>query len=377
MNKEIIYLDNAASAPVNPSALAAAVELFGSVGNPSSVHTEGRKAALAIKRAREQCAAAIGAEPSEIIFTSGGTESDNMAVKCAAYSGKKRHIVTTAIEHAAVLNSCKALSGFEISYVPPDENGFVSAEKIKKAVRTDTALVSVMAANNEIGTFQPIAEIGEFCCNREIPFHTDAVQAIGNIPINVREIKADLLSCSAHKIGGIPGCGFLYARNGLKLVPLIDGGGQEYGLRSGTENAPAIAAMGIAIENNCKNIPQKSAKISQMRDRLIDRLKKIPDSILLGSQNNRLCGNVCFSFAGISGESLVLNLDLMGVRASSGSACISNTGGYSHVLRALNLPEKWISGSLRLSISEHNTPEEIEKAASAVEKAVDLLRSAY
>ncbi len=375
MNKNVIYLDNAASAPVNPDALAIALKLLGCAGNPSSVHTEGRKAALAIKRAREQCAAAIGAEPSEIIFTSGGTESDNTAIKGIAYSGEKRHIVTTEIEHAAVLNSCKALKGFEVSFVTPDENGLVSVDKIKKTVRSDTALVSVMAANNEIGTIQPIAEIGEFCAESGIVFHTDAVQAVGNIPLNVKDIKADLLSCSAHKIGGIPGCGFLYLKKGLKLAPLIDGGGQEYGIRNGTENAPAIAAMGAAIEDACNNIPQKIAKISKMRDKLIEHLEKIPDSILIGSRQNRLCGNVCFSFAGISGESLVLNLDLMGIRVSSGSACANNTAGGSHVLKAVNLPEKWLNGSIRLSISEQNTMEEIEKSACSIERSVSLLRS--
>ena len=375
-----IYLDNAASAPVKPCAIEAAMPfLTECFGNPSSVHSQGRRAALAIIAAREQCAAALGADPSEIFFTSGGTESDNWAIFAAVNAfPEQRHIVTTAIEHPAVLNVCGELErrGYSITRLEPNSEGLVSAEQVLSALRADTALVSVMAANNEIGTLQPIAEIGEICRKRGVLFHTDAVQAVGNIPLDMREIKADMLSVSAHKLGGIKGSGLLFVRRGTPVSPLIFGGGQERGMRSGTENAAGIAALGAAMESACANIPEKQRKIAEMRDELIARLSEIPDARLNGSADKRLCGNVNFSFADVEGESLVLNLDLAGVYASSASACAGGTGKRSHVLKALGLSEKWLRGTLRLSLSEDNTMEEIAAAAAAIRESVERLRAA-
>ncbi len=378
--EKMIYLDNAASAPVKPCALEAALAVMTECfGNPSSVHSLGRQAALAVISAREKCARALGALPEEIFFTSGGTESDNWALNAAvsAYP-EKRHIVTTSIEHPAVLNTCRALErrGVEVTYIAPDKEGFVSAQKVEAALRSDTAAVSVMAANNEIGTLQPIAEIGELCSRQGVLFHTDAVQAVGNIPIDLRKLQADMLSVSAHKLGGLKGCGLLYVRKGTAVSPLIFGGGQERGMRSGTENTAGIAALGAAMEASCGNLSARAEKISAMRDRLIAELSEIPRSRLNGSRENRLCGNVNFSFADVEGESLVLNLDLMGICASSGSACAGGTGEPSHVLRALGLSEEWLRGSLRLTVSEDNTMEDILTAAQAVRAAVQLLRAA-
>ena len=394
----MIYLDNAASAPVHPKALAAAMPFITeNFANPSSAHTPGREAALAVIKAREQCAAALGALPDEIDFTSGGTESDNLAIFSALnYTGKRR-IITTEIEHPAVLNACKELQrrdiamptsearhgcrafehwrGFEVVRIAPDSEGIIHAESIAAAIDDNTALVSVMTANNEIGTLQPIAEIGRLCREKSIPFHTDAVQAVGNIPLDMRELPVDMLSISAHKIGGIKGAGLLYVRNGTPLSPMIFGGGQERGMRSGTENTAAIAALGAAIENAAADIPQRTSKISRLRDILIDRLKKIPDSRLNGSRTARLCGNVNFSFLGIDGEALVMSLDLMGVCASTASACSSGKQSRSHVLPALGLPEEWIDGALRLSLSEHNTEEEIHAAADIIAECVARQRN--
>lgn len=376
----MIYLDNAASAPVSECAMAAAEPfLNGCCGNPSSIHTEGRRAALALIEARERCAAAIGAQADEIIFTSGGTESDNMAIRqavSAAESGKRR-VVTTAIEHPAVLESCRYLErlGFEVEYLPVDENGYVSAEQAANVITRDTALVSVMTANNEVGTIQPVSEIAAICREKGAIFHTDAVQAAGNIPLDVNELGCDMLSISAHKLGGLRGAGLLFCRRGLGAQPLIYGGGQENGLRSGTENTAAIAAMGAVMEYSSKDIRCRSDKITEMRDRLAELLLKIPQSRLNGGVSRRLCGNVNVSFSGVEGESLVLGLDLRGVCASSGSACSGRNELPSHVLRAMGVPDDMLKGSLRLTISERNTMEEIERAAAAVAETVQLLRS--
>lgn len=374
----MIYLDHAASAPVKKCALDAAMPFIADCcGNPSSIHSPGRRAALAVIEAREKCAAALGAQPDEIFFTSGGTESDNMALFSAEMTDR-RHIITTAIEHPAVLNACRALEkrGFSVDYIFPDSGGIVSAEKIAAAIKSDTALVSVMAANNETGTLQPIAEIGELCAERGVLFHTDAVQAAGNIPLDMRRIRADMLSLSAHKLGGLKGSGALYIRRKTPVSPLIFGGGQERGMRSGTENVAGIAALGAAIEDACRNIPEKQKKLSALRDELISSLSEIPGSRLNGSADRRLCSNVNFSFTGIEGESLVLNLDLMGICASSGSACASGTGEHSHVLKALGVGEEWLGGELRLTLGEENTPEEIRQAAQAVKLCVERLRAA-
>ncbi len=376
----MIYLDNAASAPVKPCALSAAMPFIADCfANPSSAHSGGRRAALAIIKAREQCAAALCCLPEEIYFTSGGTESDNTAIFSAAKAfTERRHIVTTAIEHPAVLMPCRELKrqGFSVTYLSPDSEGRISPEQVERAITSETALVSVMAANNEIGTLQPIEEIAEICRRKSVLFHTDAVQGAGSIPLDMRKIKADMLSLSAHKLGGIKGGGLLFVRKNTPLYPLIFGGGQERGIRSGTENTAAIVALGEALEYASRDMERRAAYVASLRDTLIERLCKIPRSRLNGSRESRLCGNVCFSFSGVQGESLVLSLDLMGVCASSGSACGSGRNERSHVLEALGLSEEWLGGSLRLTISEENTPDEIVAAADAVERCVDRLRAA-
>lgn len=376
----VIYLDNAASAPALTCALQAAMPFISECcGNPSSIHTEGRRAALAIIEAREKCAAAIGAKPEEIIFTSGGTESDNMALKSAAISGLssgKKRIVITKIEHPAVLKSCEFLErmGFEVKRLGVNSEGYVSPEQARELITPETAVVSVMAANNEIGTIQPVGEIAEICRSRGALFHTDAVQAAGNIPLDVNAIGCDMMSVSAHKLGGIKGAGLLYCRSGCGIAPLLHGGGQENGMRSGTENTAAIAAMGAAMEYSCRGIAERAEKISALRDRLISLLLEIPDSRLNGGLERRLCGNVNISFSRVEGESLVLGLDLRGVCASSGSACASGDVMPSHVLRAMGVPVEFQRGSLRLTLSEHNIAGEIEQAAAAVRETVEMLR---
>lgn len=376
----MIYLDNAASAPVLPEAFEAAVPFLAECcGNPSSIHAEGRRAALAIIEAREKCARALGAQPDEIYFTSGGTESDNMALRSAALSGRRagrNRIVATVIEHPAVLNTCRALEkqGFEVRYIGADQEGFIDMAQARELIDENTVAVSVMAANNEVGTIQPIKEIAELCRSRGAVFHTDAVQAAGHIPLDVEKIGCDMLSVSAHKFGGIRGAGFLYCRRGVPLEPLIFGGGQESGMRSGTENTAAIVAMGKALEISCGNIARDSEYVRGLRDRLTGALLEIPGSRLNGGLPGRLAGNVNVSFAGVEGESLVLGLDLRGVCASSGSACASGEEEPSHVLRAMGVPEEMLNGSLRLTISARNTAEEIDAAAQAVRETVGTLR---
>lgn len=374
----MIYLDNAASAPVHPKALSAAMPFITeNFANPSSAHTLGREARLAVIAAREQCAAVIGAQPEEIYFTSGGTESDNLAVFSALNVNGKRRIVTTEIEHPAVLNACKELQrrGFEVVRISPDGEGIVHAEDIAAVIDNNTALVSVMAANNEIGTIQPFAEIGELCRRTGVLFHTDAVQAVGNIPLDMRVLDVDMLSVSAHKIGGIKGAGLLYARKGTPISPIIFGGGQERGIRSGTENVAAIAALGTAMTEVCRNIPEHRRGLSRLRDTLIGKLEKIPHSRLNGSRTERLCSNVNFSFADIDSEALVMTLDLMGVCASTASACSAGKQHRSHVLAALGLDENRLDGALRLTLSDQNTEEEIVTAAGIITECVARQRS--
>ncbi len=376
----MIYLDNAASAPVLPEALEEAMPFLSECwGNPSSIHAQGRRAALAVIEARERCARAIGAQPDEIYFTSGGTEADNMALRSAALSGRRagrNRIVASAIEHPAVLNTCKALEaeGFEARYIGADSDGFIDMAQARELIDDNTAVVSVMAANNEVGTVQPIREIAELCRKCGAVFHTDAVQAAGHIPLDVGELGRDMLSVSAHKFGGIRGAGFLYCRRGVPLEPLIFGGGQESGMRSGTENTAAIVAMGKALEISCGKIARDGGYVQGLRDRLTRALLEIPGSRLNGGISGRLAGNVNVSFAGVEGESLVLGLDLRGVCASSGSACASGGEEPSHVLRAMGVPEEMLKGSLRLTISARNTAGEIDAAAQAVRETVETLR---
>lgn len=374
----MIYLDNAATVPVSKAALEAALPFMGGAfGNPSSAHSRGRTAAMAIMRAREQCAAAISAHSSEIIFTSGGTEADNLAVFSAAAVGRKqgrRHIITTAIEHPAVLNACKSIEDFSLTVLRPNAQGFISAKQVESALNEQTVLVSVMAANNEIGTIQPIAEIGALCRSHGVIFHTDAVQALGAAELDVERMNIDMLSASAHKLGGLQGVGMLYCRSGIEAAPMIFGGGQERGLRSGTENTAGIVAFGCAAESAVSNIPEKQRKIGEMRDMLIRELKKIQNSQINGGFP-RLCGNVNMSFAGVQGESLVLSLDIAGVCASSGSACASGSGEPSHVLQAIGVSGAMLDGSLRLTIGEQNTPDEIREAAKIITQTVQRLRS--
>ena len=348
-------------------------------GNPSSLHSAGQTAAQALNDARERIAGCLGCSAREITFTSGGSEADNQAIISAAKLGErsgKKHIISTAFEHHAVLHTLKKLEkqGFEVTLLDVHENGIITADEVKAAIRPDTCLVTVMFANNEIGTIQPIAEIGAVCREKGVIFHTDAVQAAGHIAINTQEMNIDMLSLSAHKFHGPKGIGVLYARKGIPLSVLIEGGAQERGKRAGTENIPAIMGMAAALEEACRNAEENAKKVSAIRDRLIDGLSKIPHSVLNGDAENRLPGNVNFCFEGIEGESLLLLLDDKGICASSGSACTSGSLDPSHVLLAIGRPHEIAHGSLRLSISEENTLDEAEYTIKAVSDVVELLR---
>ncbi len=381
MDKRLIYVDNAATTKISKPVLDAMMPyLTDGFGNASSIYSIGMNSARAILKARETVAKALGAKTSEIYFTSGGSEADNWAIKCAADAGAgrgKKHIVTTVFEHHAVLHTCEYLEkhGFEVTYVPVDEMGLVHPEDIEKAIRDDTCLVTVMFANNEIGTIQPIPEIGEICRRKKVLFHTDAVQAVGNVEIDVAAMNIDLLSLSGHKIHAPKGVGAMYMRTGVNLPNLIHGGAQERSKRAGTENVAGIVALAKAIEEAVKDIPAKQAKLSKMRDRLINELTKIPESRLNGDPKKRLCGNVNISFRGIEGESLLLSLDLEGICASSGSACTSGSLDPSHVLLAIGLPHSTAHGSLRITLSEDNTDEDIDAICEAVPRVVEKLRA--
>ncbi|MBE6631627.1 MAG: cysteine desulfurase, partial [Ruminococcaceae bacterium] len=349
-------------------------------GNPSSLHTPGQEAKEALERAREKMASLIGAEPREIFFTSGGSEANNQAILSAAKLGErqgKRHIVSTAFEHHSVLHTLQKLEkeGFEVTLLDVHENGIINAEQVAEAIRPDTCLVSIMYANNEIGTVQPISEIGALCRKRGVLFHTDAVQAVAHLKINVKEENIDLLSLSAHKFHGPKGTGALYARRGVALTNLIEGGAQERGKRAGTENLPSIVAMAAALEEANKNMEKNTKKLLSLRDRLIDGLSEIPHSALNGDRSKRLPSNVSFCFEGIEGESLLLLLDDKGIYASSGSACTSGSLDPSHVLLAIGRVHDVAHGSLRLSLSEENTEQEIEYTVKAVKEVVEYLRS--
>lgn len=376
-----IYVDNAATTKMRKSAVAAMLPfLEGDYGNPSSLHSVGQVAANAIDKARRDIAECLGAKSGEVYFTSGGSEADNQAIltgaECGMANGKK-HIISQKTEHHAVLNTLKNLErfGFEIELLDVDRNGRVSAERVGEAIREDTALVTIMAANNEIGTLMPIKEIGAVCREKGVLFHTDAVQAVGHIPIDVSDIGCDMLSLSAHKFGGAKGVGALYVRTGVLPACLIMGGGQERGVRSGTENVAGICAMVAALKESVANMQRDTIRIVEMRDRLIKGLLEIPHTLLNGDIGNRLPGNVNVCFEGIEGESLVLLLDSKGICASSGSACASGSLEPSHVLSAIGVPDEYIRGSLRLSLSADNTSEEIEYIVKIIKESVEYLRS--
>ncbi len=376
-----IYADNAATTKMSRTAIDAMLPYMETYyGNPSSLHSVGQKAAEALQSARERIAACLGCQPREITFTSGGSEADNQALLSAAKLGArkgKKHIISTAFEHHAILHSLKRLEkeGFEVELLPVGETGTITAQQVRDAIRDDTCLVTIMYANNEIGSILPIAEIGAVCKEKGVLFHTDAVQAAGHVHINVREQNIDMLSLSAHKFHGPKGIGVLYARQGVILTPLIEGGAQERGKRAGTENIPAIMGMAAALEEACAHIDENAQKVSALRDKLIAGLSKIPHSALNGDPVNRLPGNVSFCFEGIEGESLLLLLDAKGICASSGSACTSGSLDPSHVLLAIGRPHEVAHGSLRLSLCEWNTEEEADYMLRAIPEVVTYLRN--
>lgn len=376
-----IYADNAATTKMSKTAINAMLPYFDEVyGNPSSLHSVGQRANEALSNARERIAKILGCEAREITFTSGGSEADNQAIISAARLGEKkgrRHIISTAFEHHAVLHTLNRLEkeGFEVTLLDVHENGMITPEQVDSAIREDTSLVTVMYANNEIGSVQPIKEIGEVCRKHGVIFHTDAVQAAGHIHIDVREQNIDMLSLSAHKFHGPKGVGVLYSRKGIPLTSVIEGGAQEHGKRGGTENIPAVMGMAAALEEACAHIDQNTEKLTKMRDRLIEGLSEIPHSVLNGDRHSRLAGNVHFCFEGIEGESLLLLLDDKGICASSGSACTSGSLDPSHVLLAIGRPHEIAHGSLRLTLSEKNTDEEVEYIIKSVKEVVEYLRS--
>ena len=375
-----IYVDNAATTKTSRTAIEAMLPYMDKIyGNPSSLHSVGQAAADALRKAREEAAEILGCEPNEITFTSGGSEADNQALVSAAAIGArkgKKHIISTAFEHHAILHTLKKLEkeGFEVTLLDVHENGMVSAQQVADAIREDTCLVSVMYANNEIGSIQPIAEIGAVCKEKGVIFHTDAVQAVGHVHINVKEENIDMLSLSAHKFHGPKGVGLLYARKGVRLTNIIEGGAQERGKRAGTENIPGIVGMVAALKEANANIDANAEKVSALRDRLIEGLEKIPHSALNGDRTKRLPGNVSFCFEGIEGESLLLLLDAKGICASSGSACTSGSLDPSHVLLAIGRPHEVAHGSLRLTLSEENTQEEVDYIIEETTKVVKYLR---
>lgn len=377
----MIYADNAATTKMSRTAIDAMLPVMEEVwGNPSSLYEAGQKAAEALGLARERIARCIGADAKEIYFTSGGSEADNWAILSAAWIGKKKgkkHIISSAFEHHAVLHTLKKLEkeGFEVELLDVHKNGIIWPKQVEQAIREDTCLVTMMYANNEIGTILPIAEIGALCREKGIVFHTDAVQAVGHLPIDVQAQNIDLLSLSAHKFHGPKGIGALYARHGIRLSNLIEGGAQERGKRAGTENVPAIMSMAAALEEACANMQKQSEKLLKLRSRLIEGLSKIPHSALNGDENFRLPGNINFCFEGIEGESLLLLLDEKGICASSGSACTSGSLEPSHVLLAIGRPHEIAHGSLRLSLGAENTEEEVEQILKIVPETVEYLRN--
>ena len=376
----MIYADNAATTKISKAAADTMYSLMQETwGNPSSLYSFGQKAKEVLEKSREEIAAVIGADPKEIYFTSGGSEADNQAIRSAALLGAgkgKKHIISSAFEHHAVLHILNRLEkeGFEVTLLDVHENGIVLPEQVEEAIREDTCLVTIMFANNEIGTIQPIRAIGEICRKHGVLFHTDAVQAVGHIPVNVRQDNIDLLSASAHKFHGPKGVGFLYARKGIRLDSLIEGGAQERGKRAGTENVPGIAAMAQALKEAAAGMEERSARTKALRDLLIEGLRQIPHSALNGDAASRLPGNVNFCFEGIEGESLLLLLDDKGIQASSGSACTSGSLDPSHVLLAIGRVHDVAHGSLRLSIEDDLSEEEIGYIVQSVKEVVEYLR---
>ena len=380
MTDHIIYMDNAATTATRPEVLEAMLPYFTSTtATPSSIHSVGRDARRAVEKARAQVAAALGAQPREIYFTAGGSESDNWAIRCAsrALAAKGKHIITSQIEHHAVLHTCQYMEkqGYEVTYLPVDENGLVRVEDVKKAIRPDTVLITIMAANNEIGTIEPIREIGKVAHEAGVLFHTDAVQAVGAVPIDVNDWNVDMLSLSGHKFHAPKGIGALYIRKGVKISNLIFGGAQERGLRAGTENLPGIVGLGAAIELAVSELPEYTRRLTALRDRLIDGiLQSIPDVRLNGHRTQRLPGNVNVSVRYVEGEALLMRLDLAGVEASSGSACTSGSLDPSHVLLAIGLPHEIAHGSLRLSLGSDTTEADVDYVLQTLPGIVRDLR---
>ena len=376
----MIYLDNAATTRTAPEVIEAMLPYFGEqYGNPSAIYSLGSAAKKAVNRAKRTIAAAIGAKQEEIYFTSGGTEADNWALKCAAeaYQEKGKHLITTRIEHHAVLHTCAWLEkkGFEVTYLPVNEEGLVDLEELKAAIRPDTILISVMFANNEIGTIEPVAEIGAVAREHGILFHTDAVQAFGQLPLDVEELRIDLLSASGHKVNGPKGIGFLYVRSGLKLGSFFHGGAQERNRRAGTENVPGIVGLEAAAERAMRLMEEKTKKVSGLRDYLIRKIEaEIPYYRLNGHRTKRLPGNVNFSFSFVEGESVLIMLDMKGICASSGSACTSGALDPSHVLLALGRSHEEAHGSLRMTLSEENTREELDYVVESLGEILRKLR---
>lgn len=381
MEKRIIYLDNAATTPMDSEVLESMLPFMREqYGNPSAIYSMGSSAKKAVNQAKRRIAAILNAKQEEIFFTAGGTEADNWALKMVmeTYRYKGRHLITTAIEHHAILHTCRYLEtqGVEVTYLGVDEDGVIDLEELKQAIRPDTVLISVMFANNEVGTVEPIREIGEIARERGILFHTDAVQAFGQVPIDTEEMHIDLLSASGHKINGPKGVGFLYIRSGLELHSMLHGGAQESGRRAGTENVPGIAGMAVAAQKAADNMKTKGAAEMKLQDYLIDKIEReIPYCRLNGHRTKRLPGNVNFSFRFIQGESLVLMLDRKGICASSGSACTSGELNPSHVLLALGRNEEEAEGALRITLSEKNSMEEMEFVVECLKEAVQKLRS--
>jgi cysteine desulfurase len=375
----LIYLDNAASTPVHEKVIESMIPYFKEqYGNPSSIHKYGRLANNAIQNARKRIASLINAESNEILITSGGTESNNTALYGIAHNNKGKHIITSSIEHDAILEPCKRLEkeGFQITYLPVDKYGLVNPEDVEKEISADTCLVSIMFANNEVGTIQPIADIGKITREKKIVFHTDGIQAVGKMPINVKEFGIDLLSISSHKINGPKGVGALYIKNGVKIDPLILGGGQENGLRSGTENVASIVGFGMACQLANDNMIQNQERFRKLGMKLImDILKEIPYTKLNGHPEKRIPNNIHFTFLGVNGEDLIIKLDENKVAASTGSACSVKVQKVSHVLRAMGFSHEQITGSLRLTIGITNTEEEINETVQVLKKVVKELRA--
>jgi len=380
MPERTIYFDHAATTALDARVLDAMLPYFTTeYGNASSIYTLGRHAMQAIDSAREQVAEVLACRPTEVIFTGCGSESDNLAIKGIAYAAQKKgnHLITSSIEHHAVLHTCQYLErfGFETTYLPVDAYGMVNPDDVGRAITDRTILVSIMHANNEVGTIEPVAEIGRICRARKVPFHIDAVQAGGSLPLHVAELNADLLSLSAHKFYGPKGVGILYARQGVRLLPQLQGGSQERGRRSGTENVAGIVGAAASLRLAQEELPRVTPHISALRDRLITSILAIPRSRLSGHPTERLPNNASFCFEGVEGESILLNLDLLGIAASTGSACTSGSVDPSHVLIAMGLPPEWSHGSLRLTLGKENTAADVETLLSALPGIIQRLRN--